>query len=69
MTDVQFDVAGMSCAHCKAAVEEELNRLPGVAYSIAVPETGVVEVGYDESRVGPRRLIEAIEEAGYTVTS
>ncbi len=69
MTNVQFDVLGMSCAHCKAAVEGELNKLPGVEYSLAVPEAGVVEVGYDESRLGPRRLIEAIEEAGYTVAS
>jgi copper chaperone CopZ len=69
MTNVQFDVLGMSCAHCKAAVEGELNKLPGVEYSLAVPEAGVVEVDYDESRLGPRRLIEAIEEAGYTVAS
>jgi copper chaperone len=69
MTDVRFDVSGMSCDHCKAAVEGELNKLPGVECSIAVPEAGVVEVGYDEDRVGPQRLIEAIEEAGYTVAS
>lgn len=69
MTNVQFDVLGMSCAHCKAAVEGELNRLPGVVYSVAVPETGVVEVDYDEGRVGPQQLKEAIEEAGYTVAS
>jgi copper chaperone len=67
MINVQFDVTGMSCAHCKAAVEEELNKLPGVEYSIAVPDAGVVEVEYDENRVGPERLTKAIEDAGYTV--
>jgi len=67
MTDTTLRVPDMSCGHCKAAVEGELNKLSGVEYSVAVPETGVVEVVYDESRVGPQRLIEAIEEAGYSV--
>jgi copper chaperone len=69
MIEARFDVPDMSCGHCKAAVEGELNRLSGVEHSVAVPETGVVEVVYDESRVGPQRLIEAIEEAGYTVAA
>ena len=69
MTDVQFDVAGMSCAHCKAAVEEELNRLSGVESSNADVETGSVEVRYDEDRVDTGQLAGAIEEAGYTVAS
>ena len=67
MTYTTLRVPDMSCGHCKAAVEGELNKLSGVEYSVAVPETGVVEVVYDEIRVGPQRLIEAIEEAGYTV--
>jgi len=67
MTDTTLRVPDMSCGHCKAAVEGELNKLSGVEYSVAVPETGVVEVVYDESRVGPQRLIEAIEEAGHSV--
>jgi copper chaperone len=67
MTDTTLRVPDMSCGHCKAAVEGELNKLSGVEYSVAVPETCDVEVVYDESRVGPQRLIEAIEEAGYTV--
>ena len=69
MTDVKFDVTGMSCAHCKAAVEEELNRLSGVESSNADVETGTVEVRYDEDRVDTGQLAGAIEEAGYTVAS
>lgn len=59
----------MSCAHCKAAVEVELNRLPGVESSNADVEKGTVEVSYDESRVGTEELEGAIEEAGYTVAA
>lgn len=69
MTNVRFDVTGMSCGHCKAAVEEELNKIEGVEHSNADVERDTVEITYDESQVGPERLTRAIEEAGYTVTA
>ena len=55
----------MSCAHCKAAVEDELNGLPGVHASNADPERGTVEVAYDEGRVGAEDIRQAVREAGY----
>lgn len=67
MTNVQLNVTGMSCAHCKAAVEGELNRLDGVERSSADIENDTVEVTYDESRVATERLTKAIEAAGYNV--
>jgi copper chaperone len=69
MKDTTFNVPDMSCGHCKAAVEGELNRLSGVEYSNADVEKGTVEVRYDESRLGTGRLEGAIEEAGYTVAA
>jgi copper chaperone len=69
MTDVTLAVPDMSCGHCKAAVEGELNRLSGVESSNADVEKGTVEVRYDESRVSNEQLIKAIEEAGYTVAA
>jgi copper chaperone len=69
MTDATFRVPDMSCAHCKAAVEAELNKLSGVESSNANVETGAVEVSYDENRVGTEQLEGAIEEAGYTVVA
>ena len=67
MKNTRFDVEGMSCGHCKAAVEGELGKLPGVEGSSADFETGIVEVSYDEARVGTDELKGAIEEAGYEV--
>ncbi len=64
-----LNVEGMSCAHCKAAVEEELGRLPGVESSNADPENGTVEVRYDEAKVTTDDLTGAVEEAGYTVAA
>ena len=69
MKDTTFNVQGMSCGHCKAAVEDELNGLPGVERSNAEIEGGTVEVTYDEDRVGADRLVRAIEDAGYTVAA
>ena len=69
MMDRTFNVPDMSCAHCKAAVEEELNRLPGVKRAEADVEKGIVEVSYDEGAVSTGDLEGAIEEAGYTVSA
>jgi copper chaperone len=67
MIEARFDVPDMSCGHCKAAVEGELNRLSGVESSNADVEKGTVAVRYDESWVSTEQLKGSIEEAGYTV--
>lgn len=68
LTETRLDVEGMSCGHCKAAVEGELGKLAGVERSEADFERGTVEVRHDESRVTVGDLREAVEEAGYRVT-
>ena len=67
MTEKTFKVEGMSGGHCKAAAEGELGKLPGVERSSADFQTGIVEVSYDEGKVGIDELEGAIEEAGYEV--
>ncbi len=69
MTERTLNVEGMSCGHCKAAVEEELNSLSGVEYASADPEKGTVEVRYDKVAVTNDDLKGAVEEAGYTVAA
>ena len=69
VTDTTFKVPDMSCGHCKAAVEERLNSLSGVVHSDADVGRGIVEISYDESKLGTEQLEGAIEEAGYTVTT
>ncbi len=69
MTHAKFSVPDMSCAHCKAAVEDELNKLSGTEGSRADVENGVVEVSYEEGRVTTSQLKNAIQEAGYTVVA
>lgn len=67
MTEKIFNVPDMNCGHCKAAVEEELNKLSGMERSNADFEKGLVEVRYDGDRVTTDELKAAIEEAGYSV--
>jgi len=62
-------VPEMSCGHCKAAVEGELNKLSGVENSDADVEKGTVAVRYVETKVTTEDLKGAIEEAGYTVAA
>ena len=69
MSDRTFKVPEMSCGHCKAAIEGELNKLSGVEYSNANLEEGIVAVSYDESRVTTEEIKGAIEDAGYAVAA
>jgi copper chaperone len=69
MTDTTFEVPEMSCGHCKAAIEGEMNKLSGVEYSNANLEEGTVKVTYEEGMVSEEQLKSAIEEAGYAVTA
>jgi copper chaperone len=69
MTEKTLKVPEMSCGHCKAAVEGELNRISGVERSNADVEKGTVEVTFDEGKLSTEQLKAAIEEAGYTVAA
>jgi copper chaperone len=69
MTNKTLKVTDMSCGHCKAAVEGELNKLFGVESASADVEKGIVEVSYNETKVTTEDLKGAIEEVGYTVAA
>ncbi|AKK09944.1 heavy-metal-associated domain-containing protein [Corynebacterium testudinoris] len=60
-----YVVEGMTCEHCKAAVEEEINELPGTQGVEVDLETGRVSVtGFAFSDAD---IIRAVENAGYSV--
>jgi copper chaperone len=69
MTEKTLKVPDMSCGHCKAAVEGELNKLSGVMYSKADVEKGTVKVSFDDGKVSIEDLKKAIEGAGYTLAA
>jgi copper chaperone CopZ len=61
-----FEVPGISCGHCKQAIEAEVADVPGVARVAVDIERRVVEV---EGSAGQREVVAAIAEAGYEVAS
>lgn len=67
MEKIVMKVDGMSCGHCKAAVEKALKLLDGVQGADADIGAKTVTVTYDDGKVSRDVLAEAIAEAGYEV--
>jgi copper chaperone len=67
MDKITLKVDGMSCGHCKAAVEKALKELDGVQGADADIDAKTVTVTYDSSKVGRDVLAGAITDAGYEV--
>ena len=63
MEEITYTVTGMSCGHCKAAVEGEIGQVPGVAFVEADVDTKLVLVRGEGLDDGALRA--AIDEAGY----
>lgn len=67
MTDVKFTVEGMTCGHCKSAVEQAVGKIPGVASVTVSLERKEAEVSYDEAKTAPEAFKDAIEDIGFDV--
>jgi len=65
--DITLKVSGMSCGHCKEAVERSIGVLPGVSKVEANVKDGKVEVSYNTSEVSLDDIKKAVEDAGYDV--
>ena len=65
MPVLELPIEGMTCASCATRIERRLNKLDGVTASVNYA-TEQAAVDYDPARVSPDRLVEAVEEAGYT---
>ncbi len=65
MMEQEFKISGMTCHHCVMAVKRELGKIP--ALEVKDVKIGAVQVAYDESKVDPGRIREAVAEAGYTI--
>ena len=65
MSETTYTVTGMTCAHCAAAVTEEVSAVPGVQSVEVSVEAGTVLVRGDGVDAGKVRA--AVDEAGYVV--
>lgn len=66
MTTRTYFVPGISCGHCKAAIEGELAPLDGVESALVDIDAKTVTVTGDIAEVDVRS---AVDEAGYEVAS
>jgi copper ion binding protein len=60
-------VEGMSCNHCKEAVEKAVRALPGVTVAAVDLAAKKLEVEYDETVTSLEQLKAAVDDAGFTV--
>jgi copper chaperone len=59
-----FSVPGISCGHCKAAIEGEVSQVPGVTLVDVDIDARSVRV---EGEAADEAIVAAIDEAGYEV--
>lgn len=64
MTTSEFQVTGMTCAHCEMAVREEVGQLVGVQQVQVDAKTGTLVV-VSTRPVDEADVVSAVAEAGY----
>lgn len=67
MKRIDLKVTGMSCNHCKMAVEKEVSKIAGVSLVVAFPKENKVTIEYDGDDATLDSVKSAIDEAGYSV--
>ncbi|MDR0952429.1 MAG: heavy metal translocating P-type ATPase [Oscillospiraceae bacterium] len=64
-----YDIGGMHCAACSAAVERATRRLPGVERSDVNLPLNRMTIAYDDNAVSSREIIVAVEKVGFTASA
>lgn len=62
-------IEGMSCSHCKQAVEDAIKGLAGVSAVAVDLERGEATVTYDPAQASAEAMRGAVESAGYKVVA
>ncbi|MDT8902985.1 copper ion binding protein [Anaeroselena agilis] len=60
-------VEGMTCNHCKAAVEKAVRALPGVMAAEVDLAAKALKIDFDTAKNSLDDIKHAVEEAGYKV--
>ncbi len=64
MTISAYQVTGMTCAHCEAAVRSEVSQLDGVQSIEVSAQTGALVVN-SQRPLDDAEVLAAVDEAGY----
>ncbi|XP_039203960.1 copper-transporting ATPase 1 isoform X1 [Crotalus tigris] len=65
---LELVVRGMTCASCVHKIESTLMKTKGVLYSSVALATNKAHVKYDPEMVGPRDIIQIIQNLGFNAT-
>ena len=65
MSKMTMTIGGMTCGHCVGAVSGALKSLEGV--DVERVSVGKATLTYDEAKLSPSQIAQAVEEEGYTV--
>lgn len=67
MSTVTFNVPGVSCAHCRSAIEREVSTVSGVESVEVDLDAKIVTVSGEP--LDETAIVAAIDEAGYEVAA
>jgi len=65
MTQTVIHVEGMTCGHCKAAVEKAVKTLKGVSNAAVDMEAKSLAVDFDPQLTSEQVIRDAVSRAGY----
>ena len=65
MQTLTLKIDGMTCGGCVKSVTKVLENLEGVEKAEVSLENANAIISFDESKIQPAALIEAVEEAGF----
>jgi copper chaperone CopZ len=65
VASLSLTVTGMTCDHCKSKVEKALKDVTGVYGAFVDLAEGMAEVDFDDQKVEPQALIDAVTASGY----
>ncbi|NMB00304.1 MAG: copper-translocating P-type ATPase [Firmicutes bacterium] len=68
MAKQKFNVSGMTCSACSAAVEKAVSKMDGVSTVNVNLLANSMVVEYDESLLETTKILSAVSDAGYTAT-
>ncbi len=64
---ITVTVEGMSCGHCKNAVEKAVKGLPGVLAAEVDLTAKSLQVDFDPAKTSLQDIKDVVEDAGYTI--
>ncbi|HET6244125.1 MAG: mercuric transport protein MerTP [Bacteroidetes bacterium] len=67
ITEVNFDIEGMTCTGCEEHIKHAVAQLPGFIDATADHRTGKFTVKFDKSKTDFEHVVTAINEIGYEI--